>query len=135
LLGSLTIVGFCSALTMQQCATAKNRRCDGRAKVPEAGTGTKQVMHLVGSTAPIGCNADVRQARGKRHAHLRAGRMQVRIGHAYVRALLHQSRRQRQRQILWQLQLIEIELRGYILIRRPTCQYGKQITLLCQLFL
>ena len=73
--------------------------------------------------------------RRHRHADLRAGRMQRLLRRAHVRPLLHQFRRQADRQVRRQLQVGELEASRDILAREPARQSGQRVALLRQLFL
>src|ERR1700693_874124 len=66
-------------------------------------------------------------------ANLGARGMQVLLGLAHIRALLHELRRKAHWQFLWQLQIRQLKLFVQIVVRKTGSQHSQEIPLLSQL--
>ena len=118
---------------MEQRAARKQGLRRIGADAPESGAGLEQIAHRRGGTADVAGNGQLRQQIGDRDADLRRGGMQLRLGRSNVGTPFDQLRRDTQRQIGGQHQLVELELARLEVGGQASGQRGKRIAHLLQL--
>src|SRR6516162_2483559 len=118
---------------MQQGAAVKDRLGEGAPEIPELRACCKNLAGTYRTRADISGQRDIRQAVGHRHTDLCAGRVEILLRLAHVRALFNELRGKGQRELPWQLHLGELETLRDLLIRKRSGQCGEDVTLLAEL--
>jgi hypothetical protein len=93
----------------------------------------EQPGDLVRGAAERSGDRELRQHRGDRDADLGVRGVQLRLGGAHIGPLFDDLGRQAQRQLRRQLQRIELEGLGYVLVRQVADQGAQQIARLLEL--
>src|ERR1017187_1299192 len=101
--------------------------------IPEAIASREQMAEDHRHVAGIRSQREAREAVRTRNSNLGAGGMQILLGLAHIRTLLHELRRKAYGQFLRQLQTRQLKLLGQVLVGESARQHSQQIPLLGQL--